>query len=749
MKSLLLALLMSQSTALLAADAPAHRATRIDTSGRLEVEVEIPAGARHAVLEYSATCAPPWRSMIAAPLSGSAATVVFRLPRPDNARGFARVRVDAGEAAPVVELNDPALWSVLPQLGSEQAKIDLLGLASARMRELAGKSSAEYRAALLAWALAQPGVVGARASRLSDDISIHFADGDVATLMARKRASDNTNGAPGSALGTPALQPHTVVAKIPMPGVPTGLPKSNTAVTAFSLESKFPNAAPTIFNWLGRNNYQARNFNTTTVDEIMAWSSPEKPLGVLFWQAHGPINENPDGTYGIGIVTGQYATSELSHGRYAEMRRNRELLLAAEDKQAVPFYQVTSAFVRKYMHFAEGSLVTLDVCYGGNPEIANAFIGAGAGSVGSWDWLSGDRSTTVFCKLYDRLLGMNEEPPISAPRERSFALPIVRWWMEGFQYDIDPSPKYVDQKRENARLTWYQSPTVPANILKPTIMRVIHEFATPGEAFTKLLIEGNFGTDPGEGKRSVLWGGREMKVQRWEPDYGVVIRIPDSPPAGNIQVVLRDTVVAASNEVPMTEWNVPFTYVLRGEGSQTLTMDLKVKLRADIHGHRGMPEMPVEYLPLPFSNVADCTGSLTASGSYSPHPSATVTWSGGSEITSVDPQTGQSAGRTHLVTNGGLLNPAIGLFQQFNLIADADFTQTQRIVDNEGRVFITIDKPGAGLNAALFFLEPPRYNVGSSAFIGDTKSFGNGSGGMTLSWPSVTPTAAPEFATPR
>lgn len=746
MKTILSALLWAQVLSGLALADPTTRSVRIDAAGRLEVEVAVPEGSRHAVLEYSENCLPPWRRMIAAPLDGHAATAVFRLPRPNGGRGFARIHLENGETPPVVELNNPALCSVYPQLVSEQVKIDLLGRASTRMHELAGLSSAEYRAALLAWALAQPGVTGARAADLTDDITLHFADGDIAVLMARQRLSDaGISRTPASAGIAPPPQPHTVVAKGPMPGVPSGLPRSNTAVTAFSLEAKFPNAAPTIFNWLGQNNYQVTNFNTTTVDQILAWSSEAKPLGVLFWQAHGPIYDKPDGTHGIGIVTGQYATKELSQGRYKAMRDSRELLLAAEDGQAVPFYYITSGFVRKYLHFAEGSLVTLDVCFGGLPEIANSFIDAGAGSVASWEWLSGDRSTTVFCKLYDRLLGMNEEPPISAPRERSFSAPIVRWWMEGFQYDIDPSPKYHDQVRENSRLTWTHSATIPADILKPTVMRVLHEFAYKGEAFTKLLIEGSFGNDPGETKRSVLWGGREMKVLRWEPDYGVVIRVPDAPPAGAIQVVLKDAFVSASNEVPFTEWSVPFTYVIHSEGSQTATMELQVKFRADIHGHRGMPEMPVQYLPMAFGNVADCKGSITASGSYSPGPGTTLTWSGGSEMTSVDPQTGGAAGRTHLILNTGVINPAVGGFQFFGLTADASFTETERTVDNEGKVYTTVREAGGGLNASLFFLQPPRYNVGSSAFVGDSKSFAN----ATLSWPDTKPTAPPEFSTPR
>ena len=46
-----------------------------------------------------------------------------------------------------------------------------------------------------------------------------------------------------------------------------------------------------------------------------------------------------------------------------------------------------------------------------------------------------------------------------------------------------------------------------------------------------------------------------------------------------------------------------------------------------------MPEMPVQYLVHPFTNLGDCTGKVSAGGSYSPDPFTAITWSGKDGVT--------------------------------------------------------------------------------------------------------------------
>ena len=217
------------------------------------------------------------------------------------------------------------------------------------------------------------------------------------------------------------------------------LPGKNTAITAFSLESHFPNSAPTIAGWLASKGYSTTNYLKTTVPQIVSWAPDSSPLGVLFWHAHGVPYEDDKGVkQGVMIVTGEYAVAHYSRPIYSEMYKSGELNLGIVKGETVPQYAVTAKFIRQRMHFAPHSIVVLDACFGGDPDIGNAFIAANAGSFVSRDWLSGDHSGTPCLKIFDRLLGTNQEPPISMPKERSFSLDAIRWWLAQNGYDYDP-----------------------------------------------------------------------------------------------------------------------------------------------------------------------------------------------------------------------------------------------------------------------------------------------------------------------
>jgi hypothetical protein len=453
-----------------------------------------------------------------------------------------------------------------------------------------------------------------------------------------------------------------------------------------------------------------------------------------------------DGSVGICLVTYQYATKALSDGRYAAMIKNQEIKLAA-DADEKPLYAITSEFVRKRLRFAPNSIVVVDACYGGGEELAKGFTDAGAGSYGSWNWLSGPFSGTPCLQVFDRLLGMNEEPPISTPEERSFSLQTIRWWMSAFQFDYDPSPKYPNQPHPNAKLTWYDHPDHPGYILQPTIMRVIHENENVGEPYAKFLIEGDFGDDPGDSLREVLWGGFKMHVVRWEPYYGITIRMPASPPVGNIEVVMKKGFTSRSNRVPITEWSVPFTYEINSKGALNAKMVMNVKFRADIRGSRGNPEMPVQYLGRMFSNMSDCYGTVSASGTHSPSPDTTITWSGGSNLTSID----HNLEETYVpkrIRNSGTILFGEGKMNLFQLTADGDFTETEVRRHTDGTT-TTIVRP-AGIAFPGFYPQPEMpVNWGTGVFRGNTLTWAGGDTTAKLSWPSVTPQMMPNDMTPR
>ena len=63
------------------AASPTNRNSYFDANGHFAVEVDIPAGARQAVLEISDDLGPSavWRPMIASPIDGRVARALFRL----------------------------------------------------------------------------------------------------------------------------------------------------------------------------------------------------------------------------------------------------------------------------------------------------------------------------------------------------------------------------------------------------------------------------------------------------------------------------------------------------------------------------------------------------------------------------------------------------------------------------------------------------------------------------------------------
>ncbi|HEY1122543.1 MAG TPA: hypothetical protein VGE67_13115, partial [Haloferula sp.] len=646
-----------------------------DGQGRFTVEVDVPEGARHAVLESLVPGQPTtWRNLVSGAVDGRAARVVFRLPAAFGKRALVRAKIGPETTVPAAELNDPSLYTVIYAGLDEQLKLDFLKNASAKMREWAGLPQAEYQAKLIAWAKANPLVAKAVVSMPADNVSIRFTDGDVCVLLNKQRDSEGL-----TEVDTPVdaywKSSPPAVATADERGDPAAtasfaehlaLPFSKRVVVANSLESFFPDSAPTIGNWLTASGYDVKRFSSTTVGDVKGWFSTGS-LGVLFWHIHGCSFEKEDGTESVGLVTRQFATVDLSKGAYKAMRDSGEVGLAIDRGQTVPYYTINSGFIRKYMSFAPNSLVVVDACFGTNPDLAQAFIDAGAGSYASWDWLSGKLSGDSCRKVFDRMLGMNQEAPVSAVKERSFSQPIVETWMWQQGYEFDPSPKVPGQTRDNARLVWRHHPQAPCYILKPTIIRILNQISSLTERFSALMIEGNFGEDPGPGQRNVLWGGQVQPILRWESSERIYIRVPNSPPVGNVQVIVSPgfAYTAMSNEVPITEWTVPFTWSYHEAGTLTEKMVMNVKFRADLHGERIYPESPVVYNTTSFSCMPDCTGTMTGSGLYSPMAGVTLTYSGGSTMQSYDLLSDQLPPAYRLTNSGKMKGD--GTFSAFSL----------------------------------------------------------------------------------
>ncbi len=732
------------------ADDLAVSSVRMDAQTRLEVTVRMPAGFRHAVLEMqTGPAAAAWRLMIAGLMDGRAGTATFRLPRPSGSpSALARVRAGAAVTAPAVELSDPALFSIVYDgVGDtipEQLKLDNLDALMIKRHEWRNLPASQRNANLIAHALTLPRVSGSGFSTLAGTFYIKYPDGDTSVII------DNRGETPALGGLAPLPAPAKMAAATRVPrggGPPRRLPQSIEAICAYGLErGTFPDSTPQIAEWLSASGYSVQRYPSLTVDDILSWGG--RQLGVLFWQTHAGSLTAEDGTQHMCIPTGQVATVALSQGRYAAMRSSspQELLLAKRDDLAnpaniagIPIYALSPAFITRRLGGMMGpnSVLALDACTGSHPDLANLFLATGAGVHVSWNALSGTASGTTFRQMFDRLLGRNAEAPVSTPKERSFPMHIVQDWMQNRSFDLDPSPLTPEQPFR-AQLIWRYHPAAPAYALLPSIFRVLHEARDETFNFTKFLVEGDLGEDPGQGRRTVSWGDAAVQVLDWHETDGIRFKPPGPPyPTGDIQVIIGNRY---SNRIPMTEWTIPFTYTLTGRGTLQNRIVFNAKFRADVHRFRFEPEETPRSLSNAFWQLADCDGSVSASGLYQPNPDTTITWSGGSPLVSEDPVTGSHPG---LILFQGNVNLA-GSIENFR----PSVTGTYRVTRNS-----TVSEGGGVLDG--FFLpqsisfNPATFTVTAgerpAPFAVQTQ-YGLSA---SLRWSTATPVSPPTADTPR
>lgn len=723
-----------------ASDSLAITEARFDAEDRFRIQADIPAGNRHAVLEaWVPSVSDKWRPMLSTELDGRAAKVSFKLPRPAGAPTvLARVTVGTSLTVPAAELTDPSLSLVtyVANLPTEKQKIELLKAAGAKLRSWKDFSRAERQQRLVAWAESQPFVTKASIVETQDSVSLELVDDDVLIVMNRPKptAEQLDKDFPAGSI-LPAPLPEAAARMSSRAVAPfKGVPDSNRAVCAFSLETSFPNSAPTVAGWLSSKGYQTQTLSSTTVEQVKNWFS-NGPLGVLFWHAHGAPYKYKDQTL-YSISLNQAAYEELSNGTYFMMRQSGALKLAIDDVMPAPVYAITRVFIRDYMSFSPHSLVVLDACNGAHVELAKAFEDVQAGAYASWNKESGPQSIVTLERLFDRLLGMNARAPISVPGERPFALPVIRTWMDRRGYDFDPT--FNGERR--ALLKWHMHPTVPAHILRPSIKAIEYEGATT----TRYRLVGDFGKDPGPGNRSVIWGTRELQVMSWDQDQGILVDPLALPlPVGNFEVRIRDRHL--SNLTPMTEWTVPFHYKVSGKGSLQYTIAATIKMRADVHGYRELPEAPITRPLAPHQNHADLTGTISASGTYveGQNPfQVTYGWTGSNPLRSYD--LGGNGLQVNALICNGMIDTATGLSASFGITCSGRITQTVEGYPVE---------ISAGYDINTMMMMRPKFVPNQGWALVGGEYFGNPATTMDkavssfMGWPTTLPAAPPTATT--
>lgn len=609
---------------------------------------------------------------------------------------------------------------------NEGAKLQFIDSMGTQMNSWRALPRDQRHANLVAWAKSQSLVADAGVEPSTSNVWVLFKDGD-GTLYI-----DNRTPRP-----VPSLPPLAEARKNDLPG-------ATKATVIWSLEDgQFEDVTNSIRLDLNNHGYAATRLADPTVEQLIAAINGS---GVLFWQAHSGIcRDNFNGQIRTRYVVniGMAATIELGQGAYKAYREAGELFIAAREitkpdgtKEAIRVYAITDLFIARHLKMAANAFVGMDSCTSNASPLRTAFQTANAGTYVGWNALAGYSSGERFQLMFDRLLGANLEPPMSLPPERPFDIDAVQSWMQDKGYDMDPSPGSV------AQMQWNYKSGAKSLILRPTIARAIFEARDNQNNFTKYLIEGTFGPDPRTSGQvgKVVWGNTECQIISWDEQEGIKIRPPKPYPVGDLQII-KGTL--RSNRVPLTFWTLPVTYTLYGRGTLRYTVTMNLRFRVDARGTRWSPEGNIVRHPVMIFQLDDTTGQVSATGQYKPSQDTTITWSGGTPLTSKD---------IELIANGiifsGDLNINTGRIETMYIQTSGTYTRTET---NTGSTPVVTQVP-AMLDGYFTFNVPfnkTTYVIPSGSFA-PTLPIQNSEGvSSTLTWGDATPLNPPTEFTQR
>lgn len=572
-----------------------------------------------------------------------------------------------------------------------------------------GSDSKQVRdAALVTFFKAQSTVEDAGISS-TDNVWVRFTDGTLHYIF------DNKPGRTG--------KPH-----LDRRQLAKDMPANASAYSDYSLDpGGWTDVSNEIGGWLTDSGYTVNSNLRVNDFENM------NNVGVIFWQTHSGEGKLKGGGTDFCYMTSTTATEALGQGVYKSLRDNGYLSTGDVILQQNPFrfetrYSITNKYIRDKLKgkFARNSLVAIDSCDGGNATSAAAWKAAGVAAFVSWNALSGRQSEKAFEKMFDRLTAANKASPFSVPEERPFEMSRVVQWMQTNGYDDDVSPN------STAKLQFkFNTEHGEFEIIRPTILRILYEANNATEKYFKWLIEGTFGTDPGPGNRHVMYGTTELEVVHWY-DYGIVVKVPTANmPSGDIQVVIG---TRKSEPVPLTEWTVPFKYTLIGDGSLTYTVNLNVKIRADIRGQRFLPQDLPTFGPIVVWTLCDSSGTSLASGEYRDNGGRLIErWSGSRTLKPLTP-TGPANNYVHF--QGNFDKPSSKLIN-FVVVSTGTF-DTYTGGANSGLAGIN------GIPVPMnITVEWPTLKILGNTITANPGQLGAHGRSATLQWPTVVPTNAP------
>lgn len=329
----------------------------------------------------------------------------------------------------------------------------------------------------------------------------------------------------------------------------------------------------------------------------------DKP-DVLFISAHSGLCEFTNTSTGrsesmYGIVTDEEWT-QAKEDRYkaqglfrmgylglAEGVYDRRFLgFSSVDKRT---FCVSKEFAKDHWRFPENSAVFIHGCNSQSlaPVLTAAPVGASM-FCGQHN-LTVKRGSMNMAFAIDRMLGSNDdEVPPSEPGwpQRPFPYPEIEKDM--FKKRLHPFKFFKWSGSIETKTVFFAGPG-DFGLLAPSIKNL-----NPIAYSKKVEINGIFGTDPGDGNRSVTLNNTALVIEKWEKNkITVFLDGVEASPHGEMKVISRGR---PSNSRWLSNWRGLFELKIKGPSSLALNADFAVCFVGDPWPYRetagSLPTLP-------------------------------------------------------------------------------------------------------------------------------------------------------------
>ncbi|MCB2154550.1 hypothetical protein KQI84_06660 [bacterium] len=333
-------------------------------------------------------------------------------------------------------------------------------------------------------------------------------------------------------------------------------------------------------------------------------------LGVLLMEGHfsrvdgsKDIVENDREVWAFATAS---PASEANLSKYSAMIESGEVvpMIAViafdenDDEIIAKRLGITNDFVRKYLSFAQHSLVVPFACNTDKAAWKQAFLDAGAGLYAGWTQEVQDHEGTLATRhFFGRLLGSQTyRAEWDTGRVRPFEQPLIFREMQENQVCPPAGAPYstclpLTQDRNGSTLILTRGDQSQFSILRPIIRTMLME--TKGSL---LHIYGTFGTRPADEEDSGVYVGfRKAEIVTWDQRQ-IVVKIPESGSgsSGEVFVTVRGI---SSNTHMLSEYSTTLDYTVQtDEYGQFGSGSADIRFRYDVMPWRIKPDLPPDYI---------------------------------------------------------------------------------------------------------------------------------------------------------